>query len=146
VIGNESGSAVNAPEIALRQIEAHRADAPGAQSSWRIGWEVENRAAAAIELLAARLPHGEFRSAEMRFVPPLELAPGARRQFEMAVRCLTRPDAATENAFAIFYVQYADASWRVFVRLRVVLDGEAVPQAATESITAQKIGFSGVSG
>ena len=143
VIGDESGTAVNAPEIVLRQIGAYRAG----RSGWcHIRWELQNKTSRAVELIAARLPHGKFKAPEMRFEPALELAPGRRRDLEMEVFCREVPGAVIENAFVILEARYLRQYWRIFARLRVVLDRQAVPQSASESITTQKIGFSGVSG
>jgi hypothetical protein len=143
VIGDESGTAVNAPEIALRQIGAHRARRPG---WWHIRWELQNKTSRAVELIAARLPHGKFKAPEMRFEPALELDPGRRHEFEMEVLCRELPGAVIENAFVILEARCLGQSWRIFARLRVALDRQGLPGATSESITAQKIGFSGVSG
>lgn len=143
VIGDESGTAANAPEIALRQIGAHRARRAG---WWHIRWELQNKTSRAVELIASRLPHGKFKAPEVRFEPALELAPARRRELEMEVFCREMSGAVIENAFVILEVHYLGQSWRIFARLRVVLDRQAMPQARSESITAQKIGFSGVSG
>ena len=143
MIEDESGTAVNAPEIALRQIGAHRA---GRAGWWHIRWELENETSRVVELIAARLPHGRFKAPEMRFEPALELAPARPRELEMEVFCGEMSGAVIENAFVILELHYLGQSWRIFARLRVVLDWQAMPQATSEAITAQKIGFSGVSG
>lgn len=140
---DQSAASAGGPAITLRQIGVRRA---GPLGSWRIRWEVENRAPRAVEVKAARLPHGAFKSPKMRFEPALELAPGRRCEFELQVFCRGSHGAVTENAFVILEAQYLGESWRIFTRLRVVLDSQAVPQSATESITTQKAGFSGVNG
>ena len=42
----------------------------------------------------------------------------------------------------IFYVSWLSASWRIFVRVRVEVDAQLAPEAAVESITTQRVGFS----
>lgn len=89
-----------------------------------------------------RLPHGQFKSDEYRFKPPLKLASGARGQFDTQVRCVEPVGLVTENAFAIFSVIWAEEAWRIFVRLRVVVKSDGKPATATEWTTTQKVGFS----
>jgi hypothetical protein len=105
---------------------------------------VENRGAKRLQILAARLPHGQFKSEELLFAPPLELLPGQGDTFQVSVRCDGPTGPVTENAFVIFQAIWLRESWRIFARIRVVIDPDGRPTATTESITTQKIGFSGV--
>jgi hypothetical protein len=50
----------------------------------------------------------------------------------------------TENAFLIFHARWRGEEWRVFIRIRVFVVAQGEPQASTELITAQRVGFSGV--
>jgi hypothetical protein len=129
------------PEIALRQVAAGN----GATEYWSIGWEVQNRGTKALKLLSARLPHGQFKSEELRFEPALELPPDGREKFEISVHCYEPTGFVTENAFVIFHAIWSGGSWRIFARIRVEVDSGGVPEVATESITTQKVGFSGIS-
>jgi hypothetical protein len=130
------------PQIALRQVTVARDER---MENWRVGWAVENTGEQPIKILEARLPHGQFKSEEIRFDPALDLAPRAVHRFQTSVRCHEPGGLVTENAFVIFHVIWSDESWRIFARLRVEVDGSGMPKAATESITTQKVGFSGVS-
>ena len=141
-MGEERAFAEPAPQIALRQVGAVQA---GALEYWTVGWQVENTGKQPLKILAARLPHGQFKAEEMRFEPPLDLAPHASERFQTSVRCNEPSGLVTENAFVIFHVIWSGESWRIFARLRVEVDGGGMPKAATESITTQKVGFSGVS-
>lgn len=129
-----------APEIDLRQesIVRHKAD-----EHWSVIWVVENKGPDPLQIVSARLPHGQFKADERRFEPPLNLAPGASCRFLISVRCHEPPGLVTENAFVIFSVIWADSAWRIFVRVRVVAEADGTPWTATELITAQKVGFSG---
>jgi hypothetical protein len=124
----------------LRQLGAEREDS----EVWRITWAVENKAGDVLEIASVRSPHGQFKSAELRFEPALRLAPQAAAQFQLDIRCKEAAGLVTENAFVIFTVNRSAESWRVFVRLRVVVDAEGRPQTATELVTAQRVGFSGI--
>ena len=96
-----------------------------------------------IQVSAVRMPHGQFKSVERRFEPPIGLAPGSRTEIDILVKCDEPPGLVTENAFVIFSVKSSGEGWRIFVRLRVVVSAEGKPETATELITTQKVGFSG---
>jgi hypothetical protein len=129
------------PAIELRQTAAEPGDAHG---KWNIIFLVENQGKEALELLTARLPHGQFRSEEQRFDPPLSLAPGENILFSSRVRCHEPPGLVTENAFVLFLAVWRHTSWRIFARIRVTIDDAEKPQTAVESITTQRVGFSGI--
>ena len=77
-------------------------------------------------------------------MPVLEVAGGARKQFLSAVRCSEPAGLVTENGFVIFHCDWRAEAWRIFVRIRVAVNERGEPQTATELITTQKIGFSGI--
>jgi hypothetical protein len=60
------------------------------------------------------------------------------------VRCGAPTGLVTENAFVIFHVTWRGEPCRIFVRLRVVVNSAGKLETATESITTQRVGFSGV--
>jgi hypothetical protein len=130
------------PQIALNQVsvERHRV-----MECWSIGWRITNRGAERLSVVAARLPHGQFKSEEIRFEPPLELSPDESAQFQTSVRCHETSGLVTENAFVIFHAIWLREPWRIFARVSVVVDAGGKPAAATESVTTQKVGFSGIS-
>ena len=109
-----------------------------------MGWTITNTGAGSIVVVSVHLPHGQFKSGEHRFEPALDLAPGEGQQFQLAVRCEEPPGLVTENAFVIFSVIWLGEAWRIFVRIRVVINDQGTPETATELITTQKVGFSGV--
>ena len=78
------------------------------------------------------------------FWPPVEI--GAKNSFvlEVAVTCEEPPDTIIENAFLILLVDWQESQWRFFVRLRIRVNEQGEPETKTESITAQRVGFSGV--
>jgi hypothetical protein len=130
------------PKIALRQISLAR---DTRSSLWNVGWEIDNQGAEVLTILSARLPHGQFKSAEFSFRPALTVGPGARERFTIAVTCQEPVGLVTENAFVIFHCHWRREAWRIFVRIRVVVNSRGEPEAATELITTQKVGFSGIS-
>jgi hypothetical protein len=129
------------PEIALRQLFA---EDDRVSEGWNIAWQVENRGAHPLKILAVRLPHGQFKSEEARFRPALELDSGTSSCFDTLVHCQEPPGLVTENAFAIFLVEWLGQTWRIFVRLRVSINSSGEPETATELVTTQRVGFSGV--
>lgn len=133
---------VSEPRIALQQVALARDEAAGC---WRTGWQVENVSADALTITAVHLPHGEFKSAVQDFTPALEVAAGASERFQSLVQCQAPAGLVTENAFVILHCQWRGDAWRVFARIRVEVDAAGEPHAATELITTQKVGFSGIS-
>ena len=129
------------PNISLSQISLARDAGNGL---WKIGWQVENQDAAGLKIFSARLPHGQFKSPEQSFQPELEIGSGASRIFETAVYCNEPAGLVTENAFVILYCEWRGEAWRIFVRIRVVINGRGEPETATELITTQKVGFSAI--
>lgn len=126
------------PEIELRQVTAER---KGRTEPWRIVWLLRNRGPHRLRVQAVRLPHGQFKSAENPFDPAIELGPNEQTQFQTLVRCDEPPGEVTENAFVIFYVLWLEEPWRIFARVRIIVTPEGEPQATTESVTTQKVGF-----
>jgi hypothetical protein len=130
-----------APLITLEQISAQLSEGPG---YWNIMWKVKNLAARPLALLAVRLPHGQFKAAEQRFDPTMDLASNEQKQFTTLVQCDEPPGLVTENAFVILQIKWRGAPWRIFVRVRVIVNKKGEPNATTELITTQKVGFTGV--
>jgi len=126
----------------LRQIALSRDVAAGC---WQVRWQIDNRGGDRLEVAAVRLPHGQFKSAEQRFLPAVRLAAGESAQFDIIVRCLEPPGPVTENAFVIFQCRWHGAAWRIFVRIRVDVDAAGEPDTVTQLISTQKVGFSGIS-
>jgi hypothetical protein len=129
------------PKLTLCQL-ALACDA--AVNAWNIRWQVDNLGSEALKIVSVRLPHGQFKSDERGFAPPLELAGGESKEFQTLVHCQEPAGLVTENAFVIFQCQWRDEAWRIFVRLRVTITADGEPETATELITTQKIGFSRV--
>lgn len=130
-----------APQITLEQVSADR---EGALGSWNIEWRIENVGKHPIQVSAVRLPHGQFKSVERRFEPPIELSAGSNTEVNISVQCHEPPGLVTENAFVIFSVTWLGEEWRIFVRLRVVVTADGKPETAAELITVQKVGFAGI--
>lgn len=129
------------PEVSLEQIAVEPLEVVG---QWRVAWRVVNLSSGPLEIGSARLPHGQFKSEEIRFAPPLLLDTQTDAIFLAEAHCKEPPGLVTENAFVILYVRYEAESWRLFVRIRVTVDEDGVPATTVESITTQQVGFSGV--
>ena len=127
------------PNITVEQISI---SASGTTLVWAVEWTIANKGAGAIAILSARLPHGQFKSAEQRFDPHLELAEGGQIAFRALVHCDEPPGLVTENAFIIFQAVWSKEAWRIFVRIRVVVEQNGEPRTSVELITTQRVGFS----
>jgi len=129
------------PRVELKQIKAVRDRISG---QWRIVWALKNLSRHPLRVASVRFPHQQFKSGAHTFEPPIDLNGDGDIEFEQLIQCEGGPGVVTENAFAIFYVTWLDAPWRIFVRLKVIVSVDGNPQTTTELITAQKAGFSGV--
>ena len=132
----------SAPEIDLQQLSVSR---NGVSGCWSIAWRITNKGAGPLSLFAARLPHGQFKAEEQIFHPAIKLAPAQSGEFQSVVQCEQAPGLVTENAFVIFQVIWSGEPWRIFVRVRVVVNSNGEPNTKVELITTQQVGFSGVS-
>jgi hypothetical protein len=130
------------PKISAEQVRRNR---EVGSDHWLFGWRIQNLTEQPIRVLAARCPHGQFRSEERFFEPPLQAAAGKSTTIEMSVRCDELAGAVIENGFLILLVEWLDKHWRIFVRLRVIINEEKRPETLSELITTQQVGFSGIS-
>jgi len=130
-------------EIGPRVSVAQAARRAGTTSDhWLVTWDLRNLGQHPLQLLAARLPHSRFRSEERDLAPPPYLLPGERARLEFPVACGGPPGTVVENAFLILRVLWREEPWRTFARLRVIFDEYGGPQATTEVVTVQRVGFS----
>jgi hypothetical protein len=129
------------PKIAVEEI---RRSGEVGSGRWWFGWRIQNLTAQPIKFLAARCPHGQFRSEERFFDPPFHAPARGNATIEMTVLCDEPAGAVIENGFLILLVEWLDKKWRIFVRLRVIINQQGEPETATELITTQRVGFSGV--
>ena len=130
------------PEVSLRQLSA---TPDGAMGLWQIRWQVNNQGGDRLEIVSVRLPHGQFKADEQSFMPQLALPGGGTAEFQSQVCCDEPVGLVTENAFVIFHCQWRGEPWRIFIRIRVTVTANGVPETAVELITTQQVGFSGIS-
>ena len=130
------------PSIEVAQVEQSRSLNPG---RWLFKWRVEDKTEKAMRLLSVRVPHGKFKAEERKFLSAAKIAAEDSLILELVVACEEPPETIIENAFLILLVDWQENSWRFFVRLRISVDQQGHPETATESITVQRVGFSGVS-
>ncbi|HEX6439634.1 MAG TPA: hypothetical protein VF182_21130 [Candidatus Binatia bacterium] len=130
------------PSIAVEQVEPSRSEN---SVLWLFKWRVRNATEIPMSLLSVRVPHGKFRAEERKFGPAVKIPAQDHFIVDQAVACQEPPNTVVENAFLILLVNWQGNDWRVFVRLRITVDQQGRPQTTTESITVQRVGFSGVS-
>ncbi len=109
---------------------------------WVVGWRIRNLGDQQLQLLAARLPHSQFRCEEIELAPPPEITAGESASLELLVECRESPGSVVENAFLILRVFWSGEPWRILARLRVLFDEQGAPRTITEVVTTQPVGFS----
>jgi hypothetical protein len=129
------------PKISVEEIRRSKEVERG---RWLFGWRIKNLTQQPTKFLAAQCPHGKFRSGEKIFEPAIYAAGGKNATVEMSVFCNELAGTIIENAFLILLVEWLETSWRFFVRFRVTINEKGEPETATELITIQRVGFSGV--
>lgn len=127
------------PKVSVEQVSRQ---AGAASHLWVICWQVQNLSERRIELLAALLPHSQFRCGEIELAPPPEILAGESASLELLVECRESPGSVVENAFLILRVFWSGESWRILARLRVLFDEQGAPRTITEVVTTQPVGFS----
>jgi hypothetical protein len=129
------------PKIEVEQFECSTSENP---ARWLFKWRVRNVTATPMNLLSVRVPHGKFKAEERKLGPAIKIAAQDHFILDLVVACQEPPNTIIENAFLILLVDWQKNQWRVFVRLRIAVDHRGRPETATESITMQQVGFSGV--
>jgi hypothetical protein len=116
-----------------------RGAAPG---TWRATWRIENLGDRPLEIIAARCPHGKFRSGEKQFTPAILIGSKQAKRIDCEVRCDEPAGAEVENAFLLLRALWGEKPWLILARLRVRVNNEGVPETDAELITSQPVGFS----
>ncbi len=107
---------------------------------WRTTWRIVNAEPGAVRVVAAVAPHSQFRGETSL---DREIRGTGSTQFPLVVRIDGAAGTEIENAFLIVVIQRGDERWRILARLRVPLDEVARPQPRIETVTVQRVGFSG---
>jgi hypothetical protein len=129
------------PRVAVEELHRSKEAEHG---RWLFAWRLQNLTEEPITFLAARCPHGQFRSEERFFDPPRNAAAGRNAIIEMPVLCDEPAGVVVENGFLILTTEWREDKWRIFVRLRMTVDKEGIPGTAAVLITTQRVGFSGI--
>lgn len=125
------------PAIRIEPTGVASRDALG----WRTTWRVFNGEARPIHVLGATAPHSHFHG---ETTLDLEVAGAGSAVFSLVVHIEGAVAGdEIENAFVILLVDHEGTQWRVLARLRVPLAADRTPEPRVESITVQRVGFSG---
>jgi hypothetical protein len=127
---------VNAPRLSIEPLGIAKRDGEG----WRTTWRVTNPEPESVRIVAAVAPHSQFRGETSL---DREVRGKASTQFSLVVRTLGAAGSEIENAFVILLVGQGEERWRLLARLRVALEEGARPRPRVETITVQRVGFSG---
>jgi hypothetical protein len=127
---------VNAPRLSIEPLGIAKRDGDG----WRTTWRVANPESESVRIVAVVAPHSQFRGETSL---DRALRGKASTQFSLVVRTLGSAGGEIENAFVILLVEQGEDRWRILTRLRVPLDEGARPRPRVETVTVQRVGFSG---
>jgi hypothetical protein len=127
---------VNAPRLRIESLGTAKPDGAG----WRTTWRITNLESEAVRVIGAIAPHSQFRG---ETTLDREVRGKGTTQLSLVVRCDGAAGGEIENAFVILLVQQGDDRWRILARLRVALDEGARPRPRIDSVTVQRVGFSG---
>jgi hypothetical protein len=135
---NQSRAAVRVTSPAVRIEPIGVAKREG--DDWRTTWRITNAQANAVRVVDVVAPHAKFRGETSLH---REIRGKGSTQFPLVVAIEGAAGSEIENAFVIVRIQHGDERWRFLARLRVPLDAAARPQPRVESVTVQRVGFSG---
>jgi hypothetical protein len=127
---------VNAPRLSIEPLGIAKRDGEG----WRTTWRVANPDPDPVRIVAVVAPHSQFRGETSL---DRALRGKASTQFSLVVRIDGATRSEIENAFVILLVEQGEDRWRILARLRVALEEGARPRPRVESVTVQRVGFSG---
>jgi len=127
---------VSAPRLRIEPLGVAKREGDG----WRTTWRITNTEPDAVRVVGAIAPHSQFRGETSL---DREVRGNASTQFSLVVRVEGAVGSEIENAFVIVPVQHGDERWRILARLRVPLDDAGTPRPRIETVTVQRVGFSG---
>ena len=127
---------MNAPRLSIAPVGVAKREGEG----WRTTWRIANSEPEAVRIVAAIAPHSQFRGETSL---DRELRAKGSTEFSLVVRTAGAVGSEVENAFVIVQVQRGDERWRFLARLRVPLGDAGKPQPRIETVTSQRVGFSG---
>ena len=127
---------MNAPRLSIEPLGIAKRDGEG----WRTTWRVVNPEPDAVRIVAVVAPHSQFRGETSL---NREVRGKASTQFSLVVRIDGAAGSEIENAFVILLVEQGEDRWRILARLRVALEEGARPRPRVETVTVQRVGFSG---
>ena len=127
---------MNAPRLTIEPLGIAKRDGEG----WRTTWRVANPEAESVRIVAVVAPHSQFRGETSL---DREVRGKASTQFSLVVRIDGGAGSEIENAFVILLVEQGEGRWRILARLRIALEEGARPRPRVETVTVQRVGFSG---
>jgi hypothetical protein len=127
---------VNAPQLRIEPLGAAKPDGEG----WRTTWRITNLDSAAVRVIGAIAPHSRFRG---EATLDRDIRGKGTTQLSLVVRIEGAAGSEIENAFLILLLRQGDDRWRVLTRLRVPVEDDGRPRPRVESVTVQRVGFSG---
>jgi hypothetical protein len=127
---------MNAPRLTIAPMGLAKREG----EDWRTTWRIANTEPDRVRVIAAIAPHSQFRGEASL---DREIRGKGSTQFSLVVRTVGAAGSEIENAFVIVQVQRGDERWRFLARLRVPLGDAGKPEPRIETVTSQRVGFSG---
>jgi hypothetical protein len=124
------------PRIRIEAVGCHPAD--GQPGRWQVAWLVHNDEPVVLEIHNAWIPHGQFRG-DGRLPLAVAVESGGSAHIELSVASSEPARTVVHNAFLILQVRSGGRTWRVFARMRVEFDAQALPRPIVEVVTSQSI-------
>lgn len=128
----------NGPRVLVAQAACARHG-----ERWRVGWRITNSTSFEMRLLDARIPHGQFLGEPVQ-LDRVRVPRSGSTDLDAVVVCNGAQGDVVENAFLIVTVEWRQARWRILARMTVRFGPDGAPRTATERVTVQQAGFSGV--
>jgi hypothetical protein len=119
-------------------IDAAQGNKTG-QGEWRITWTIGNRSDSVLWIDELRLPHDQFRSADVVFKPPIQVAPRGVRTITTNIQYSEPPGSMLTYPFLIARASWNNLPCRLFGRLRVEADEQGAPRPICEEVTIRPI-------
>ncbi|MEO8633186.1 MAG: hypothetical protein ABI466_07475 [Chloroflexota bacterium] len=127
---------MNPPRLRIEPLGAAKPDG----EQWRTTWRVANLEPDPVRIVGVVAPHSQFRG---ETAIDREIRGKGSTQVSLVVRVAGATASEIENAFVILTIEQGDQRWRALARLRIALEDQGTPRLRVETVTMQRVGFSG---
>jgi hypothetical protein len=108
-------------------------------TEWSIDWAIGNQSNAPLALYDVRIPHDQFRGADISLEPPVLIPPADTGVVTSSVTYAEQPGSTLTYPFIIIQASWQGLTLRLFGRLRVKADERGAPHPICEAVTVRAI-------